>query len=304
MSRQAAPTAPAALRAGRDPSLASFLPHAPQLSRVVRLGRWLTAGWRLMPDFLIIGAQRCGTTSLFRHLVMHPCVAPPLTKEIHFFDYNFDSGLRWYRAHFPLLGRRILARRRGQPLVTGEASPYYLLHPLAPERVRRLLPDVKLIVLLRNPVDRAYSQYHHNLAKGVEPLSFEAAIDAERSRVEGESERTAAGDGRYVSVSHRKHSYLLRGIYVDQFRAWMTHFPPHHWLVLRSEDFYADPGAVLRQVLAHLGLPDWQPPEFPRHGRQDYAVLEAATRRRLLEFFEPHNQRLYEHLGRDFEWTA
>ena len=104
---------------------------------------------RRLPDFLIIGAQKCGTSSMFAYLNQHPQMKLPDVKEIHFFDLNYSNGLDWYTSHFPPAS---LSHR----MVTGEASPYYLFHPHVPERVRLHCPDVKLVVMLRNPVDRAY----------------------------------------------------------------------------------------------------------------------------------------------------
>jgi|SRR5690242_3518862 len=123
----------------------------------------------ILPHFLIIGAQRCGTTSLFEYLARHPDVAPPSAKELHFFDSEYHKGDAWYRERFPSL-------RNG--FITGEATPYYIFHPHTPTRVRDWNSKVKLIVLLRNPVDRAYSHYHHEVRLGTESLDFETALVA------------------------------------------------------------------------------------------------------------------------------
>src|SRR5437016_5579333 len=164
------------------------------------------------PHFIIIGAQRCGTTSLFEYLARHPSFSLPSQKELHFFDYQYHNGADWYRKQFPLLLGGV---------ITGEASPYYLLHPHVPRRIRDWNPDVKLIVLLRNPVDRAYSHYYHEVRLEAEPLDFEAALDVEAERMEGQVERMRA-DPYYYSYNHQHFSYVSRGIYIHQLESWMT----------------------------------------------------------------------------------
>jgi Sulfotransferase domain len=274
-----------------------------------------TSQRRPMPDYLIIGAQRSGTTSLDSYLRRHPAVVPaPLTKEVHYFDRNFHLGEGWYRAHFPTraaLQRR--QRRAGLPHLplTGEATPYYVFHPHAPQRIARLLPHAKLIVLLRDPVARAWSHYHHEVALGFEPLSFEEAIDAEDDRLGGEHERMLANPG-YSSFVHRHHSYLARGRYVEQLPAWQELFPPEQLLVVQSELLFADPDGQFARVQRFLGLPVVSLPDYPRRGqhrqgregsRTRWGPKEA-TRRRLADYFAPHNKALYELLDTDFGWNV
>src|SRR5437667_354107 len=227
-------------------------------------------------------------------------------KDIHFFDRRFDKGLSWYRGHFPTrLGKYYSQRVRQQPFVTGEASPSYLFHPHAPGRVAQLLPGARLIVLLRNPVDRAYSQYFHAIELGHESLSFEEAIEGEEERTARERERILA-DERYYSHAYKHRSYLTRGIYVEQLRAWMELFGREQFLILKSEDFYADPAGTLKQVLAFLQLPETEPlpnkRAYEQFNTNAYSGMDPALRQRLSEYFRPHNARLYDYLGVDFGW--
>jgi hypothetical protein len=255
--------------------------------------RLATARQRVLPDFLVIGAQRAGTTSLYRYLLQHPDVAPARVKEVHFFDDAFARGPAWYRAHFPraaALSRPGAARRR----ITGEATPYYLFHPAVPGRVAALLPDVKLIAILRDPVDRAYSHYWLQRAFGRERLSFEDAVASEDDRLRGDRDDRGA---------HRWFSYLARGIYVDQLVRWGDYVPRGSLLVLESERLLAEPQASLREVTAFLGLSD--PPPLARERRHHgkvVAPMREETRARLNDLFEPHNERLFRFLGRDFAW--
>jgi hypothetical protein len=288
----------------------STTPTTMRLAR--RAARWgaqayarPTARLRMRPDYLIIGAQRAGTTSLHRYLVQHPAVRTMLrTKGVHFFDTGYGRGIDWYASRFPTrLYAWYVARRRGLRLVTGEASPYYLFHPHVPGRVAEHLPGVKLIVLLRDPVARAYSQYQHEVARGFETLPFEAAIDAEEERLAAETERLLA-EPLYNSFAHQHHSYLARGRYHEQLAAWRSRFPDEQLLILNSERFFADPDAAYRRVLEFLELPAFTPPAYEQHNAYDYRRMGVAVRRRLVEHYREPNQRLYQALGQDFGWSA
>jgi hypothetical protein len=214
----------------------------------------LTASSRRLPDWLIIGAQKAGTTSLYDYIVRHPDVRGAVRKEVHFFDNAFHRGALWYRSFFPL--EREVSRHQattGRRLQSGEATPYYLFHPLVPRRVARVVPSVRLIVLLRNPVNRAFSHYTHEKVRGHEPLSFEEAIAAEPGRIHGEEKRMVLKQTSR-SRKHQVFSYVARGFYAQQLRRWMEYFPDDQILVLGSERFYADPQATMAEVFAFLGL--------------------------------------------------
>lgn len=274
---------------------------------IEKLYRAVTSQIRLMPDFIIIGTQRGGTTSLYNYLTEHPNFGPAYTKEVHFFDKSFDKGMNWYRAQFPSLVKKFYhAQIHKQDFITGEASPYYLFHPLVPQRIAQHLPQAKLIVLLRNPVDRAYSHYYHEVAGGRESVSFEEAMELEEERTAHEKEKIIR-DEHYTSYNHQHYTYLARGIYIDQLQTWMSFFPKEQILILRSEDFYADPGAGLRRTLEFVNLPvlttkEQKQQEFKTYNDTKPPKMDATTRKRLVEFFEPHNARLYDYLGTNFRW--
>ncbi len=262
----------------------------------------ITSRSRLLPDYIIIGTQRAGTTSLYKYLVKHPAVAHALTKELRFFDLFYDKGIGWYRSRFPSARYRSrVERTKGHRLLVGESSPDYMFHPHAPRRMAELLPDVKLILLLRNPVDRAFSHYWHQAKRGFETLSFEEAIEQEPERLRGELDRML-GDERYVSFERHHHSYLERGIYVDQLRRWTDRYPQDRFLIERSEDFFADPSVVLRRVQEFLELPHWDLAEYEKFNAFTSGSMSTTLRKDLLAYFRPHNERLYEFLGRDLRW--
>jgi hypothetical protein len=266
------------------------------LRRVRRLCRTSTSFARRGPDFVIVGAQRGGTTSLYSYLLEHPLVAGPGEKEVHYFDLNFARGRRWYLAHFPTA-----AHARG--LTLGEATPYYLFHPLVPARLARELPQARLIALLRDPVDRALSHYHHEVRLGDETLPLEEALDREPERLRGEAERMASDSG-YLSVAHQHFSYVARGLYAEQLERWWQHVPRERVLVVRSEDLFANPGAVYEEVVEFLGLPAHRPSSFPRCNAGTYDAADERIRSRLAALFAPHNERLEQLLGRSFGWTT
>ena len=259
--------------------------------------RELTGPLRGLPSLLILGAQRSGSTSLFNYLVQHPDVLPPLGKEIHYFDLHYQRGLNWYRGRFPY------AHRLSGGTLTLDASPYYLLHPLAPERAARLVPGAKLVALLRNPVERALSHYQHEVRGGRESLPFERAIEQEVERLSGEEERLRS-DPTYYSFNHHRYSYVRRGRYLEQLRRWVEHFPRSQLLVLQSERLFADPVAATAAVHEFLGVPPHRLEHYKPflHGAYDRA-MPAEVRTRLVEYFEPHNRELYDWLGEEFDWA-
>jgi Sulfotransferase domain len=250
-----------------------------------------TAGVRPLPNFLILGAQKAGTTALYAYLRWHPQVTGPSFKEVSFFDRHYARGERWYRAHFP-------ARRRE---AIGEASPSYLLHPLAPERVAGVLPDARLIALLRNPVDRAFSHYQHEVALGREPLSFEDALAAEDERLRGEVERMLR-DPTYFSHAWWNYTYAARGRYAEQLERWYAAFPRERLLVLLTEELAQDPGATYRRVLDFLGLERHALDAYPRIFEREYEQMHTDTRAELEASFAESNRRLQTLLGHDLPW--
>ena len=263
--------------------------------RLRRRARLATAGARRMPDFLVIGAQRAGSTSLFAQLCAHPGVAAPSHKEIHYFPLQSFRGGRWYRSHFPPV-----ASSRGR--ITGEASPYYLFHPAVPARVAEALPVVRLIALLRDPVSRAYSQYQLSVRDGHEPLGFDEALRAEPDRLAGEEERLVA-DGAYRSHAHRHQSYAARGAYAEQLRRWHTYVAPERLLVISSEELFADPAGTAGTVVEFLGLDAEAVPPLPVRNQRPYPPMSDEARSLLEARFEEPNRQVYELVGRDLGWS-
>lgn len=270
----------------------------PELDR-----RRRTAALRVLPDFIIIGAMKAGTTSLYAYLYKHPLVHRARRKEVHFFDNNTDRGMRWYRAHFPTRWAKLRADaaailRRGHATVTGEASPYYMFHPHAAARCAAALPGARIIAMLRDPAERAYSHYQHNRRQGLEPLSFEDALAAEPERTSAEIARMRA-DPAYNSLPVQHYTYALRGEYWWQLEQWLERYPRDRALILRSEPFFTDPATGYAATLEFLGLPPSDEPiPFAVHNDGgEYEPMSPATREMLRERFREPNRRLATLIG-------
>jgi hypothetical protein len=244
-----------------------------------------------LPDFVVIGAKKSGTTTLYHLLTQHPHVQPAAAKELNFFGSHYDEGIEWYRRCFPTP-----RWKDGRRTITGEANPGYLVNPLAPERMAETVPQARLIALLRNPVDRAYSDYHQTARKGREPRTFDEIVEEAIRTGERGEEHAGPADTLYPA-------YVARSLYADQLLRWSGFFEDEQMLVLKSEDFFERPSQNLERILAFLDLPSWEPEvyEVRKQGRYEQG-MDPETRRHLEEFFEPHNRRLYEHLGVDFGW--
>ena len=256
--------------------------------------RRITWRQRALPDFLIIGAQRAGTTSLFRALSQHPQLYPSFTKEVHYFDGggqpgtdNYARGEAWYRSHFPL---RITLGTDGK---TFEASPLNLYHPQAPARLHALLPKARLIVLLREPAERALSQYFLEQRRGNEPLPLLQALQAEEQRLQNTP-----------AFSFHHHSYKTRGHYAEQLQRYLALFPREQLLILPSERWFNQPQTVLQSVCAFAGVPPFPaPPDPSNHTSQRHArTIDPAVYAYLRDYFTPHNQALLALLEEEFDW--
>lgn len=250
---------------------------------------------RPLPSFLIIGAQRAGTTTLYGNLAQHPDIRPPMRKEVHYYSVHYERGANWYRAHFPL------SIGLAHDWQTFEATPYYLFHPMAPSRILQDLPDARLIVILRDPVDRAASHYRMNMARGNEHLSFEEAIQEEPHRVP-----TSIGDlssGSPELMRHRLYSYMARGRYDEQLERWFSFFDRSRFHIVDFADLARDLRGTIASAAKFLELREFEGAAPRRRGMTTSSAavpIEAADR--LSDYFRPHNERLFKLLGRTYDW--
>lgn len=262
--------------------------------------RRLSAPWRSLPHFIVVGAQKAGTTSFFHYLSQHPAVAPAYRKEVHYFDLNYARGDAWYRSFFPRT-----AKLKGR--VTGEASPYYLFHPVVARRMHRTIPGARVFILLRDPAVRALSHYEHSRRLGNERLSLAAALAAEEGRLRGEAAKLEAADG--LSLAHQQFSYRSRGDYLPQVKRFHELFGREATQIIVSEEMFADPQGVVRSAFAHLEIdPSFEPPDL---GAKAVSPTRAAASQehdealaRLRADLAPANAALAAYLGRPLPWPS
>lgn len=284
------------------------------LKTVVRASGVATSGLRPLPDFLVIGAKRGGTTSFYFDLISHPAVVqmypPPIpglkpdaTKGTHFFDSYYSRGERWYRSYFPLsVTRQLAARRADGKSVTGEASPFYLFHPAAAQRAHAMVPEARIIVLLRDPVYRTYSHWKERRRSEAEELDFLGALDAEPARLAGERERLL-NDPDYISYAWEQQSYVTQSLYADCLRPWIEAFGRDNVFVEASENYYRKPDQVLGNVHDFLGI--------PRRAKSTGQILNAANGKplgssvseELHKRFGQPNRELADLLGFELPWS-
>lgn len=264
---------------------------------------WRLRNWneRGLPDFLIIGAQKAGTSSLFRYLKQHSRIRPPISLEPKGLLYprqTRSSRESWFRAQFPS------QKEQEKGAIIGAVNPNLLFHPLAPQRIKQIIPEVKLIVLLRNPIQRAYSHYHMNIRLGrFEPLSFEDAIEKEDERLKGAKEEILSEQGGWGSNHrYRLYSYKTRGIYINSLKPWFNQFPRNQFLVLSTQQLLTKPVTLLKRVTQFLNIPHEGLLATRKYNVGKYPKMKASTRTELRKFFTYYNQQLHELLSTDFKW--
>jgi hypothetical protein len=235
-----------------------------------------------------------GTTSLYEYLIQNLQIIPSLQKEIDFFNYQFNLGLDWYNAHF------FPVPSSGQ-FLTGEASPTYLLDLKTAQRVFDHFPQVKLLIILRNPVDRAISQYYdHFYWLGREKRSLPEAIHSEIEVLNALDAPTKIEI--YSPFWKTQKGHLWRGLYVYFIEKWMQIFPREQFLILRSEDLYTHPQETMQQVFQFLEISPDKLSNYQRYTAGSYSQVPQEIREQLSAFFKPHNQRLEAFLNRKFNW--
>lgn len=256
------------------------------------------------PDFLILGFPRSGTTSLYLYLTYHPQILPAVDKELYFFTSFFDRGIDWYLAHFPPIAN-------GVDYLTGEATPCYIDSPEVAMRVSELFPNIKLIVLLRNPVERAVSavylhkppgfnsaQLVQSIADGLGKARMLISSVPDALSIERSSVVNCGLDHRGIASTH----YLLSSLYIFYLKEWLTIFPKNQLLIINSKDFFSNPSKTMKEVYGFLNIPDYQLATYDSHASGIRPLIPNDLRRQLAEFYRPYNEQLEEYLGMKFNW--
>jgi len=261
----------------------------------------ISARERTLPNFIIVGAMKAGTTSLSSYLSKHPQVIPSITKEIHFFDGGknpqvdiFAKGEKWYRAHFPKKNEIKFNTK------VFEATPAYLFNPDSPKRILKTIPNVKIIILLRNPTERAISHYLHGARRNWDPLPCYKALQAEEERLKP---IIAAQD--YKSRAFIEYSYKSRGLYLEQIKRYLEYFPREQMLILNSNDLFTQTENALKRVFDFVEIDSTFkvedltiPNSAPNKKKFEPAVYDY-----LNDYFKPHNEALFEFMGEDYGWN-
>ncbi len=252
----------------------------------------------LSPKFIIIGAAKSGTSALYSYLASHPNVLPAVVKEINFWSHRFQYGLPWYQSHFPAISQEI-AKQQG--LITGEASPSYFAHPEAPQRIKQAYPDIRLIVSLRNPVDRTISHYYDRVRRGQEMRPLDVAI----------YESLAGNPSQSTSVEFVP-DYLRESCYGANLKAWYSHFEPEQIYVLKSEELLNQPAATSQSVFEYLGLPRHELREYRKYNVGNYQSSmfridddsDAKLKTALQDYFKEDMEQLTDITGKVLNWWS
>ena len=263
--------------------------------------RILTSPLRVLPNLITIGTARGGTESLYHYLKKHPNISVSNKREIYFFgkDPFFNTGLNWYRSFFPTnLYKSYFNNTHDKPLIVYEGTTDYIFQPTAPKQISEVLPNAKFLVMLRNPVDRAFSHFYHNIDTNHEYLdSFEETIELEPKRL---AERTNKG---LDHIGFNFYTYLKRGIYVEQIKRWFEFFPKEKFLFQKSEDFLQNPQKTIDNICDFVNIPHLKISSKIRRNAANYPkTMNPETRKKLVEYFKPYNEKLYELLDLDFGW--
>jgi hypothetical protein len=256
----------------------------------------LTGPIRSLPDFIIIGTARSGSTSLYYNICQHPCVLSAAYDELGYFDSNFHLGLNWYRSLFPTLFSKWIVEHNTKFAITGEDTPFYIWNPLVAKRILKVLPNVKLIVLFRNPVDRAYSNYHLSIREGNENLSFEDAIQVELKNLDDANNEYDIK--KYTIPS----SYIAKGFYADQLKIWLELFNPEQLFIISTEDLESNPQKTLDGVYNFLKISKSHKLIPEKKKVASYPKMKNKTREFLIDLYKKKNAELFTMIGQKFDW--
>ena len=266
------------------------------LARLARAWCMVTAPLRRPPDIIVLGTKRGGSTSLAAYLYAHPQVLPPVParlapKGVRAFDEHPDRGRWWYRSHFATVFVRGSARRRRR--FAAESTANYLFHAEQAARAATLAPQARAVVLLRDPVERAWSHWRERTRRGLETLSFEDALAAEDERLRS-----------LPSAERANVAYRAQGRYADFLPSWQEAFGDR-LLVVFAEELFADPGATYARVVAFLGLEPFALASYEAWNRQPSPDrVDPETRASLAAFYAPFDARLADLLGRALPWDG
>ena len=259
----------------------------------------ITSPLRVLPDFFVIGPGRTGTTSLFHYLDQHPSLSKSAYDELGFFDVNFHLGFHWYRSLFPSILTKFRIKLKTNFFMTYDVTPSYVRRPWIARRIKKLFPNSKLIIVLRNPIDKTYSHYYLSTTSG-ETRNFEEVIKKDMDDIS--KWNINSKDDNYFATKV-ENSKLARGFYVEQLLPWFELFPKNQILIISSEELASNTKNVMSEIFKFLNLPEYEIPNTDKVNVSKYSKMNPDTRKILINFFKPYNEQLFKFLDRKFDWN-
>ena len=259
----------------------------------------ITGFIRVIPDFLVIGAKRCGTTSLYQHLPEHPCISKSPYDNMGFFNDNFHLGVNWYKSFFPTTFTRKKIKSKFGNFLAFDVTTKYMEEESTANNVYQTKPNMKIIIILRNPVDRAYSQYHLSVRQTAERRSFEDVVEENMNRLNKESHEHYEIKPRF---SAKEDNYLKKGLYALQLRYWLKIFPRENILTVSTEEFESNQQIIYNKIFEFLNISKFEVKNTKKMEKGNYQPIKSETRNLLLDYFRPHNHELFELINMEFDW--
>jgi hypothetical protein len=260
---------------------------------------YLSSPFRVLPECFVIGVVRSGTTSLYHYLGQHPCIGPSAYDEIGYFDENYHLGINWYKSLFPTKFTRDKIIKKHGKFLTYDVTPFYIYNPLVTRRIFESFPQAKIISNLRNPIDRAYSNYIIMLQDGDTTKTFEEIVKMEMDEID--KSKSKLNDESYI-VDIFYENLLARGFYANQLEVWFEKFQKNQLLMISTEDLAQKTDQVLTKVFEFLDLPYFKIRDFTKQNKREYPLMKDETRKLLIEFYKPHNEKLYSLINQHFDW--
>ena len=261
---------------------------------------YLTSSFRTLPNFFVIGGVRCGTTSLYHYLGQHNCIKQAIYDELGYFDDNFHLGLNWYRSLFPTKFIQKKIESKYKKFLTYDVTPFYIYNPLVVDRIFKFSPNAKIIAVLRNPIDRAYSNFNNRIQdEGDTETTFEEIVYSEIEKIENNENNQ---ENNAFLVDEFYELLLARGFYAKQLEYWFKKFPRNNMLLISSEELAVNTDKTISEVFEFLEVPDQKINDLTKQNKIKYPKMKDSTREILINFFKPHNEKLFEILGSKFDW--
>ena len=260
---------------------------------------YLSSPFRVLPECFVIGVVRSGTTSLYNYLSQHPSIAPAAYDELGYFDDNYHLGVNWYKSLFPTKFTKNKIIKKHGKFLTYDVTPFYIYNPLVAKRIFESFPKAKIISNLRNPIDRAYSNYNDALEMGDIKIPFEEVVQIAMDEID--KNKSKLNNEAYIVDTYYE-NILARGFYADQLKIWFEKFQKNQLLMIPSEDLAQKTDQILTKIFEFLDLPYFKIKDLAKQNKREYPPMKAETRKLLIEFYRPYNEKLYNLINQHFDW--